>query len=183
MSNNQMSLDGEGRRELLVPPKITTPNPLAVKKQTFGRSEQQALTNALPLAVDRLPRTAATHGITGPELNRLCNAVSFMELPRTAATHGITGPELNRLCNAVSFMELHCNSRVALFLATTARATPRDVITDVWKRITRLQGMHRLRCYSVITFESKGGLHAHIMFLGTCDIAKRLTVGTIWRTP
>jgi hypothetical protein len=31
-----------------------------------------------------------------------------------------------------------------------------------------------LRCYSVITFESRGGLHAHITFLGTRDIAKRL---------
>jgi hypothetical protein len=34
--------------------------------------------------------------------------------------------------------------------------------------------MHRLRCCSVITFESRGGLHAHITFLGTRDIAKRL---------
>jgi hypothetical protein len=59
-------------------------------------------------------------------------------------------------------------------VATTARATPRDVIADIWKRITRLQGMHRLRCYSVITFESRGGLHAHIMFLGTHDITQRL---------
>jgi hypothetical protein len=38
--------------------------------------------------------------------------------------------------------------------------------------------MHRLRCYSVITFESRGGLHAHIMFLGTCHIAKRLKQST-----
>jgi hypothetical protein len=75
-------------------------------------------------------------------------------------------------------MGLHCEhcqrSRVGLWLATTARATPRDAIADIWKRITRLQGMHRLRCYSVITFESRGGLHAHIMFLGMCDMAKRL---------
>ena len=72
-------------------------------------------------------------------------------------------------------MELHCNpSRVGLWWASTARATPRDVIADIWKRITRLQGRHRLRCYSVITFESRGGLHAHITFLGTRDIAKRL---------
>src|SRR5262249_36366921 len=64
--------------------------------------------------------------------------------------------------------------RVGLGGATAARATPRDAIADIWKRITRLQGMHRLRCYSVITFESRGGIHAHIMFLGTRDIAQRL---------
>src|SRR6516164_8410384 len=82
MSHNHKSLDGEGRLEFLVPPKRTISNPLAVKKQTFSRSEQQALSNAPSLAVDsvRLPRTAATWGITGPELNRLCNAVRFMEL-------------------------------------------------------------------------------------------------------
>jgi hypothetical protein len=72
-------------------------------------------------------------------------------------------------------MELRCNSsRVGLWLATTNRATPRDVIAAIWKRITRLQGMHRVRCYSVITFESRGGLHAHIIFLGARDITRRL---------
>src|SRR6516165_5752320 len=104
--------------EFLVPPKTTVANPLAVKKQTFSRSEQQALSNAPSLAVDSV------------------------RLPRTAATWGITGPELNRLCNAVWFMELHCNSRVGLWLATTARATQREAIADIWKRISRLQGMH-----------------------------------------
>jgi hypothetical protein len=129
-----------------VPPKTTIANPLAVKKQTFSGSEQQALRNAPPLTVD-----------------------SPVGLPRTAATWGITGPELNRLCNAVWFMELHCNpSRVGLWLATTARATRRDVIADIWKRITRLQGSY------VITFEKSGGIHAHITFLGTRHIAKRL---------
>ena len=143
--------------EFLVPPKTTVANPLAVKKQTFSRSEQQALRSAPSLAVDSV------------------------RLPRTAATWGITGPELNRLCNAVRFMELHCEhcehcqrSRVGLWLATTARATPREAIADIWKRITRLQGSCGLRQYSVITFEGRGGLHAHITFLGTRDIAKRL---------
>jgi hypothetical protein len=72
-------------------------------------------------------------------------------------------------------MELHCNpSRVGLWLATTASATPRDVIADIWKRITRLQGSYGIRQYSVITFEKSGGIHAHITFLGTRDITKRL---------
>jgi hypothetical protein len=72
-------------------------------------------------------------------------------------------------------MELHCErSRVGLWLATTARATPRDVIADIWKRITRLQGNCGISQYSVVTFEKSAGLHAHIMFLGTRDIAQRL---------
>jgi hypothetical protein len=150
MSHNHMGLDGEGRLEVLVPPKRTIANLLAVKKQAFSGSEQQALRNAPSLTVDSVVRP-----------------------PRTAATWGITGPEVNRLCNAVHFMELHCK-RVGLWLATTSRGTPRDVIADIWKRITRLQGDHGIRQYSAITFESRGGLHAHITFLGTRDIRKRL---------
>jgi hypothetical protein len=72
-------------------------------------------------------------------------------------------------------MGLHCNpSRVGLWWASAARATPRDVIADIWKRITRLQGTYGIRQYSVVTFEKSGGIHAHITFLGTRDIAKRL---------
>ena len=59
-----------------------------------------------------------------------------------------------------------------LWLATTARATPRDAIADIWKRITRFQGNYGK--YSVIAFEKSGGIHAHITFLGTRDITKRL---------
>jgi hypothetical protein len=149
MSHNHMSLDGEGRLEFLVPPKTTIASQLAATEQRFRRSEQQPANDAHSLAVDR-PK-------------------------RTVATHGITGPELNRLCNAVWFMELHCNpSRVGLWLATTASATPRDMIADIWKRITRLQGKYGIRQYSAITFEKSGGLHAHITFLGTRHTAKSL---------
>jgi hypothetical protein len=88
---------------------------------------------------------------------------------------GITRPELNRLSDAVHFMEIQCQPRRAvLWLATTARATSRSLIADVWKRITRLQGACGLRCYSVLTFENSGGIHAHIVFIGTRDIARRL---------
>src|SRR5262249_46342834 len=104
--------------------------------------------------------------------------VDSVRLPRTAATWGITGPELNRLGNAVRFMELQCEhcerSRAGLWWATTARATPREAIADIWKRMSRLQGNCGVRHYSVVTFEKRGGIHAHIMFLGTCDIEKRL---------
>ena len=77
-------------------------NWLPAAKQRFSHSEQQPANDAASLAVDRLKRTAAPHGITGPELNRS------------------SGP------------------------------------------------------YSVITFESRNGLHAHIIFIGTRDITRRL---------
>jgi len=59
-------------------------------------------------------------------------------------------------------------------LLTTNRDARRSFIADIWKRITRLQGSYRLRRYSVTTFESRGGLHAHIAFIGSHDIARRL---------
>ena len=73
-------------------------------------------------------------------------------------------------------MKLHCHSsrRATLWLLTTDGGTPRPLIADIWKRITRLQGACRLHCYSVITFESRGGLHAHIVFIGVAEIARRL---------
>jgi hypothetical protein len=44
----------------------------------------------------------------------------------------------------------------------------------IWKRITRLEDTYRLHRYGVTTFESRGGLHAHIAFIGTREIARRL---------
>jgi hypothetical protein len=145
-----MSLDGEGRPEFLVPATPSAENAFAAMTQTFGRPEQAPSSDGIPLVVDR-------------------------PLPRTTATWGITGPELNRLNNAVQFMDLHCErGRCDLWLLTTGRATPRSLIADVWKWVTRLQGDYGIKQYSVVTFESRGGLHAHITFLGTRDIAKRL---------
>jgi hypothetical protein len=127
-------------------------------KQTFGRSEQAPSSGSISLTVDRLPT-------------------------RTAAAWGIAGPEVNRLCNAVHFMELRCKrSRVGLWLATTSRGTRRDEIADVWKRITRLQGDHGIRQYSAVAFESRGGLHAHIIFLGSSAIAERLKASSQFGT-
>jgi hypothetical protein len=37
-----------------------------------------------------------------------------------------------------------------------------------------LQRAYRLHCYSVTTFECSGGLHAHIVFIGTPKVARRL---------
>jgi hypothetical protein len=97
--------------------------------------------------------------------------------PRTTATWGITGPELNRLSGAVDFMEQRRHSssrRASLWLLTTDGDTPRSLIADIWKRVTRLQGACRLHCFSVTTFESRGGIHAHIIFIGIPEIAQKL---------
>ena len=94
---------------------------------------------------------------------------------RTTKTWGITGSELNRLSAAVRFMKLDCHSsRTRLWLLTTDSDTPRFLIAAIWKRITRLQTFFRLPPYSVITFEGRNGLHAHIVFIGTSEIARRL---------
>jgi hypothetical protein len=94
---------------------------------------------------------------------------------RTAASWGITGAELNRLSGAVDFMELHCKrGQRALWWVTTDSNTPRSLIHDVWKRITRLQGENNFPQYSVAVFEGRGGVHAHLIFLGDHAIAQRL---------
>jgi hypothetical protein len=126
-------------------------NGFAAMKQTFARSQQAPSSDGISLTVDRPPT-------------------------RTTATWGITGAELNRLNNAVRFMELHCQPcGASLWLLTTNRDATRSLIADIWKRITRLQGAcRRLQRYSATTFESRGGLHAHIVFIGTPEIARRL---------
>ena len=95
---------------------------------------------------------------------------------RTVAQHGITGAELNRLGAAVRFMGRlsELSPRRALWWVTTDSETPRDTIADVWKRIGKLQGRHDLPKYSVLTFETRGGTHAHIIFIGNDQIAQRL---------
>src|SRR5262249_52403388 len=95
-------------------------------------------------------------------------------LPRTVAPHGMTGAELNRLNGAVRFIELHRRPKRGLWCLHTNKATPRSTISDIQKRITRLQVEHGLRPYNVTTFETRGGLHAHIVFLGNRELADRL---------
>jgi hypothetical protein len=94
------------------------------------------------------------------------------------APHGITGAELNRLSDAVQFMALHCQAKRGLWWLHTHKGTARSIISDIQKRITRLQIEHRLRPYRVTTFETRGGLHAHIAFIGTREIADRLKSST-----
>src|SRR5215467_4724768 len=103
------------------------------------------------------------------------HSIAVDRLPaRTVAPHGMTGPELNRLSGAVRFMELHCKPKRGLWCLHTNKGTPRSTISDIQKRITRLQVEHGLRPYNVTTFETRGGLHAHIVFLGNRELADRL---------
>jgi hypothetical protein len=86
----------------------------------------------------------------------------------------VTGPELARFSGAVHFMELNCDPRRSLWWVTTDKSAPRPIIAEIWKRITRLQGRHDLPAYSAAIFETRGGVHAHIVFIGNRDIAQRL---------
>jgi hypothetical protein len=97
---------------------------------------------------------------------------------RTVALHGITGPELNRLSGVVRFMELHRQPRRGLWWLHTNKGTTRTAIANIQKRITRLQRAYGLRLYNVTTFEGRSGLHAHIAFLGTREIAEHLKSST-----
>jgi hypothetical protein len=136
------------QQEILVPTQSISKSYFAAMKQTLRRAQHQTIASAPSLIVDR-------------------------PSARTVATWGITGREIERISGALGFMDLHCRrSRCGLWLLTTNRDARRSFIADIWKRITRLQGTYRLHRYSVTTFESRGGLHAHIVFIGTHDIAR-----------
>ena len=95
-------------------------------------------------------------------------------LPRTMATHGLTGYELARLAAATRFMELHSNARCRLWWLVTDKGSNRHVISDAWKRVTRLQVAQGITPYSLVVFEATGGLHANILYIGNPTIAARL---------
>lgn len=91
----------------------------------------------------------------------------------------MSGFELERLDGAVRFMELRCwpsrgRRRRELWWATADKGSPRELIADVQKRVTRLQKLLNLPPYNATAFESRGGLHAHIVFVGDDDIVARL---------
>jgi hypothetical protein len=65
-----------------------------------------------------------------------------------------------------------------LWLLHTNKETTRSTISTIQKRITRLQLEYGLRPYNVTVFETRGGLHAHIVFLGNSEIAERLKSST-----
>jgi len=91
----------------------------------------------------------------------------------------MTGFELKRLDGATRFMELRCwpsrgRRQRALWWVTVNKGSTRELIADVQKRITRVQKLLGLPPYNTTAFESRGGLHAHIVFVGNAETAKRL---------
>ena len=88
--------------------------------------------------------------------------------------HGLTGPELERLSGLGRFMELSCPRRCRLWWLITDKGSTRAFVAAVQKRITKLQRQRRLLAYNATIFESGGGLHANILFVGNIDIAGRL---------
>jgi hypothetical protein len=74
----------------------------------------------------------------------------------------------------VRFMEWKCPPRSRLWWLTVNKDSSRALIADVQKRTTRLQSLHRLPPYNATVLETRGGLHAHVVFIGNRDIAKRL---------
>lgn len=127
-------------------------------KQTLSASEQAANRHNASIIVDRLV------------------------VARTAATYGITGPELNRLSGAVRFMERHCPRGGGLWWLSTNHSATRTIIADIWKRVTRLQGNFGLPRYSALAFECSGGIHAHVIFVATQELAEQLRRSQLFGT-
>ena len=99
---------------------------------------------------------------------------------RTVAPHGITGPEIERLNNAVHFMEGYGRLWWVTIKPQTEMESGdiRSIVADVQKRITRLQAKGELPQYSVTVFETRQGVHAHTIFIGNADITDRLRVSS-----
>lgn len=96
-------------------------------------------------------------------------------LTRTTAKHGLTGPEIRRFRSAMRFMALSCKSPTSsLWWLTTNKGLTRSLIADIWKRVGRLQRQVGIATYSALTFETRGGVHAHVVFIGTTELAQRL---------
>lgn len=137
-------------REILVPDLAAGLSRLSQAAQGLVRCRVHPALSTPSIIVDRLPA-------------------------RTTAPHGMTGPELERLSGAIRFMELYCQPRRSgLWLLTTSRGSERDFVAAIQKRITRLQRVSDFAPYSVTVFETSGGLHAHIVFIGNVALAERL---------
>ena len=74
---------------------------------------------------------------------------------------------------AVRFMGKYCQPG-RLWWLSTDKGTTRSVVADIEKRITRLQLACDLPQHRVTVFEGSGGLHAHLIFTGAREIARRL---------
>jgi hypothetical protein len=67
-----------------------------------------------------------------------------------------------------------------LWWLTTDRGTARTAIADIGKRITRLQQEYNLPTYSATVFETRGGFHAHIAFIGCAQIERHLKSSAVF---
>ena len=65
-------------------------------------------------------------------------------------------------------MEMHCRAHTTqCWWVSINKSSSRELIADVQKRVTRLQKEYGLpRPYNLTVFETSGGLHAHIVFIG-----------------
>lgn len=97
---------------------------------------------------------------------------------RTVAPHGLSGAEIRRLSDAMRFMVLHCSKRGRLWIAHLNKGSGRAIVADVQKRINKAQTKYALPRYAVTVFETSGGLHAHVVYIGNAAIATRLKVST-----
>jgi hypothetical protein len=187
--------------EILVPANSATPGEFEATEQSISPSEESGVQNDLSLIVDRqlfeilsaaaadsppknldgLSRTVwqacACGRLTESDAQRLAEQIEARRgatPARTSAKHGLTGKELERFDGAVRFMEWKSPPRSRLWWATVNKDSGRALIADVQKRTTRLQNLHGLPPYNATAFETRGGLHAHVAFIGNRDIAQRL---------
>ena len=95
---------------------------------------------------------------------------------RTIAKHGVTAEEINRFSGAGHHMETHLQRTGfgQLWFMTTARGSSRKSISEIHKRITRLQAERDFFKYSAWCFETRGGLHAHSIFIGNAAIIQTM---------
>ena len=56
----------------------------------------------------------------------------------------------------------------------TDKGSSKETIAKIQKWVSRLQSNHNLWSYNVTVFETRGGLHAHILFIGNAAITDRL---------
>jgi len=101
------------------------------------------------------------------------------QLTRTVAKHGVTGPELKRF-NGVIYFFRKAGLWKQLWLVTTEKGASRALIGDVQKRVTKLQRRYGLPQYNVTVFETDGGAHAHTVFVGNVEVAKRLRASQLF---
>jgi hypothetical protein len=133
----------------------------------------------VPLISNQRDRLSATHqkdsGVAARDQSLRASYLVDRQQRCTVSPHGIHGAEIDRLSAALHFMASHCRERHRrLWWLSTDKGTPRQRIADIQKRITRLQKKCHLPGYNVTVFETRGGTHAHLVFIGTREITKRL---------